>query len=98
MMRRLFLIIALLAPAACRDPRAGLLTRFFNTNKAAVFVFLAPDCPLSQSYTPTLNALNEQFQSNGVAFYAVFSGKAAEAKAMKEFVETYHIQSTTVQD
>ena len=39
------------------------LSSFLNGHKAVVFVFLAPDCPLSQNYTLTLNELNSSFQA-----------------------------------
>jgi hypothetical protein len=36
--------------------------------QAAVFVFLAPDCPLSQNYIATLNDLRAKFQASGIEF------------------------------
>jgi thiol-disulfide isomerase/thioredoxin len=46
-----------------------------KSNKASVFVFLAPDCPQSQSYTLTLNELDETFRNGRVGFYGVVTGK-----------------------
>jgi hypothetical protein len=47
-----------------------------SDKKAAIFVFLAPDCPLSQNYTLTLNNLAKDFEPKGIGFYGVFSGDA----------------------
>jgi thiol-disulfide isomerase/thioredoxin len=80
-----FFILAGCTPA--RSPVAP----FLQNNKAAVFVFLATDCPLSQSYTLTLNNLAKEFEPKRIGFYGVFSGDAISKSAIDEFVSTYHV-------
>lgn len=58
-------------------------------NKAAVFAFLAPDCPLSQNYTLTLNELAGEFEPDGVRVYGVISGGWFDEAEVDEFVATY---------
>lgn len=41
--------------------------------RAAVIIFVGIDCPVSNSYAPTINRLCEQYQSNGVRFFLVHS-------------------------
>jgi thiol-disulfide isomerase/thioredoxin len=77
----------LLLAAACGRDRSAPIAEHLKNKQAAVFVFLAPDCPLSQSYTRTLNDLYAQFQASGIEFYAVFTGDAA----VQDFVATYKI-------
>jgi hypothetical protein len=84
----------LLLVAACGRDRSGPIADHLKDKQAAVFVFLAPDCPLSQNYTRTLNDLRPQFQSNGIEFYAVFTGDAA----VDEFVATYKITFPVLHD
>lgn len=60
-------------------------------NKVTVFIFLAPDCPLSQNYTLTLNSLNDQFLKDSIAFYGIIAGKGFEKKEVDEFVNKYKI-------
>jgi len=64
--------------------------------QAAVFVFLAPDCPLSQNYTATLNDLRTKFQASGIEFYGVFPGHAADV--MEGFAKTYRIHFSVMPD
>jgi peroxiredoxin len=69
-----------------------------KNNKATVFVFLAPDCPLSQNYTLTLNSLNKQFQKDAVEFYGIISGKSFEKKEAEQFVDNYKIRFPVLLD
>jgi len=68
MRRRSALSCVFLLLAACTAASSPVAS-FLQDKKAAVFVFLAPDCPLSQSYTLTLNNLAEDFEPKRVGFY-----------------------------
>src|SRR5215469_5427890 len=83
--------LVVLACAACRKPADNPVAGLLQNKKAAVFVFLAPDCPLSQNYTLTLNNLDKQFETRQIGFYGVFSGDTISKSAMDEFVATYHL-------
>src|SRR4030095_14210031 len=85
--RCITLTAALLLVAACGKDRSGPIAEHLKNKQAAVFVFLAPDCPLSQSYTRTFNDLRAQFQTSGIEFYAVFTRDTA----VQDFVATYKI-------
>jgi peroxiredoxin len=63
-----------------------------RSKKASVFVFLAPDCPQSQSYTLTLNELNEMFRDVGVDFYGVVTGNKYDRKEIDGFVSQYQVR------
>ena len=60
-------------------------------NKASVFVFLAPDCPQSQSYTLTLNELNDRFRDRGVGFHGVVTGGNYDRREIDGFISQYRI-------
>ena len=62
-----------------------------KNNKASAFVFLAPDCPLSQSYTRTLNYLHSQFASERIGFYGVVENSKYERKEIDDFITQYRI-------
>jgi len=66
------------------------VSQLLQGQRAAVFVFLAPDCPLSQNYTTTLNELRNQFKTSGVEFFGVFAGPFA-IQGSDEFVSTYKV-------
>jgi thiol-disulfide isomerase/thioredoxin len=69
-----------------------------RNNKASVFVFLAPDCPLSQSYTLTLNKLRGQFADVGVGFYGVVESSRYKKKEIDEYIAQYRIDLPIVLD
>jgi thiol-disulfide isomerase/thioredoxin len=75
--------------AACTAASSPVAS-FLQDKKAAVFVFLAPHCPLSQSYTLTLNNLAEDFEPKELGFIACFPPTRYRT-AMDEFVATYHV-------
>src|SRR5215467_9636145 len=89
--------ILLVVVGCSRGPRNPVAT-FLQNKKAGVFVFLAPDCPLSQNYTLTLNNLEKEFNSDGVSFYGVFSGVGITRAAMDGFVATYHLSFPVILD
>ena len=69
-----------------------------KNSKASVFVFLAPDCPQSQSYTLTLNELHAKFAKDGVRFYGVITGKNYGRKEIDDFITQYRIGFPMVLD
>jgi hypothetical protein len=62
-----------------------------KNNKASVFVFLAPDCPLSQIYTLTLNELHRRFADEGIGFYGVVENSNYEKREIDDFITQYRI-------
>lgn len=67
-------------------------------NKATVFVFLDPDCPLSQNYISTLNHLNSRFENSKIKFYGVVPGSGNTAMAVNAFVSNYKINYEVLLD
>lgn len=61
-------------------------------NKASVFIFLAPDCPLSQSYTLTLNEFSKTYLKNKISFYGIFPGTFYSIEKIKYFQQKYLIE------
>jgi peroxiredoxin len=74
------------------------VSSFLQGKKAGVFVFLAPDCPLSQNYTLTVNTLDKEFNANGISLYGVFSGGGITRQAMDDFAATYHLSFPVMLD
>jgi thiol-disulfide isomerase/thioredoxin len=69
-----------------------------KNNKASVFVFLAPDCPLSQSYTPALNELHGRFADSNIAFYGVVESGKYKRKEIDDYITQYRIDLPIVLD
>ena len=67
-------------------------------NTASVIVFLLPDCPACESYSLTLNQLQEKFKSYGIRFYGVFPGHYNTVAEMKAFQIRYRINFPLMSD
>ena len=59
-------------------------------NKAVVFVFLGPECPLCQRYAPTLNKLVDGLPKL-VEFYGVVSGSSSTRAEATKFASEYKL-------
>jgi thiol-disulfide isomerase/thioredoxin len=86
--------IVLFLAAGCAKVPPDPIPQLLSNKQGAIFVFLSPDCPLSQNYAPTLNRLRSQFQPNGIEFYAVFPGKPV----VDDFIATYKITFPVLMD
>jgi len=95
---RIFSSFILLAILGCSRRVDTPIASFLQDKKAGVFVFLAPDCPLSQNYTLTLNNLAKEFNANGISFYGVFSGVGITKETMDSFAATYHLSFPVMLD
>ncbi len=60
--------------------------------RAVVFVFLGPECPISQRYVPELNRLAAGPGTNGVEFFGVVAGQTMTSTQAVAFVKEYAIQ------
>ncbi len=62
-----------------------------------LFIFLSPECPLSQKYTLTLNRLHKQYNQL-VYFMGIFPGNDYHNKDFKAFKKKYDIQFDLIND
>ncbi len=67
-------------------------------NKATVFIFLSPECPLCQSYSLTLNNLNKEFSSKGVQMIGVIPGNDFRPEEVRSYKENYQISFPVYMD
>ncbi len=73
-----------------------LLSEIKN-HKTSVFVFLKPDCPLSQNYTLTLNNLFTEFKDYGINFTGIIPCCVTNSEAT-DFVMRYKILFQVLHD
>jgi thiol-disulfide isomerase/thioredoxin len=57
--------------------------------KATVFIFVAIDCPNSNTYAPVLARLYREYFQRGVAFYNVYSDPSENADAVRKHDADY---------
>lgn len=53
-------------------------------HKATVFIFVATECPNSNTYAPLLARLDREYAPRGVAFFNVYSDPADNAAAVRK--------------
>lgn len=62
-----------------------------SAGRFSLFIFLSPECPLSQDYLPLLNRLFDRYREK-VSFYGIIPGKAYQSSEIKKFQQTYHVR------
>jgi peroxiredoxin len=59
-----------------------------------IYIFLAEDCPISQSATLTLKTLYREYDTNKIEFIGVFANSASTEASMAQFQQKYEIPFT----
>jgi thiol-disulfide isomerase/thioredoxin len=67
-------------------------------SKTVVFVFLGPECPISQRYVPELNRIAALYKTNAVEFYGVVSGRSMTPAKAAAFAKEYAISFPVLVD
>lgn len=66
-------------------------TKMIRQQRAAVLVFVNPECPITQHYMPLLDTLQARYRSAGVAFYGIFPPSVYKEDELKQFRNTYQV-------
>jgi thiol-disulfide isomerase/thioredoxin len=67
-------------------------------NKATVFIFVAIDCPNSNTYAPILARMYREYSPRGVAFYNVYSDPSETADAVRKHDADYLVPFPALMD
>jgi thiol-disulfide isomerase/thioredoxin len=72
---------------------AGKLFSFAqcSKNKATIFLFVSPECPLCQGYSLTMRNLDKQFSSKGIKFYAIVAGTFYTQQEVLNYKKQYQV-------
>ena len=73
-------------------------TEKWRNNKYTVVVFLSPECPLCQNYSPDLNAIASTYATKDVKLVGIVSGKEINKQEVQKFITTYGISFPVVFD
>jgi len=72
--------------------------RFDADVRAAVFVFVSVDCPVSNRYAPEVRMLHDTFRAQGVQFTLVYPNPAEEAPAIRDHLKEYSYPLDALRD
>lgn len=89
-MRR-FILSTLLLGIILRTTGQEPLKSLSGTSVVTAVVFLGIDCPISQKYIPTLNAINERYSSQAVSVVGLVPGRIKKSDLTK-FKKEYGIK------
>ena len=67
-------------------------------HKAAVFVFLLRDCPVSNVYTPELTRIHKEYSRKGIVFFLVHPDKDTDIKSANTHAKEYKLSAPVVLD
>jgi len=62
-----------------------------DQTRATVIVFLSTECPIARQFIPELRRIHDQFKSEHVEFYGVFSDPSVTWKQVDRFVREFSI-------
>ncbi|HEX8237834.1 MAG TPA: redoxin family protein [Abditibacteriaceae bacterium] len=98
------LMMSLSCVAACaavtvRDAR-GKLHRPLEAKgkRASALVFVAHDCPISNSYAPEINRLHTEYAKRGINFYVVYVDAKMTAAAAQHHAREFGFKSPVLLD
>ncbi len=63
----------------------------YSKNKATVYAFVSPECPLCQGYSLTMRNLDKQFSSKGIKFYAIVAGTFYNQQEVLNYKKKYQV-------
>jgi AhpC/TSA family len=90
------MMLALLLSLATLDGR--VIDPFAGDARGTVFVFIHPDCPVSNRYAPELNRLHDQYAARGVRLFAVYPGREDEETEIRAHYKEYGLRATALRD
>jgi len=60
-------------------------------NRASIFIFLSPDCPLCQGYAPAIRSLDSIYSKDSIKTYAIFPGQLYSDESIKKFFSEFKL-------
>ena len=70
------------------DNQDYFIGQSFADKPFTLFIFLSPECPLCQNYSPLLKDLYQQYKDN-IHFFGIIPGKAYTVQAVKDYANHY---------
>jgi hypothetical protein len=93
------MIAAVLTAALAITTLDGAVIDPFSGNaRATVFVFIHPDCPVSNRYAPELNRLHATYASRGVRLFVVYPGRDDDEAAIRAHYEEFGLRVPALRD
>jgi hypothetical protein len=69
-----------------------------NGAKAAVFIFLETECPISNSYAPEINRIVADYSGKGINFYMVYPESGMTNEQVKQHADAFGFRCPALMD
>jgi hypothetical protein len=66
--------------------------------KAVVFIFVSPECPISNRYAPEMKRLHEEYSSKGIAFWLVYCDPDESVETIRKHLREYQLSLPALRD
>ena len=76
----------------------GTIRPFATGATAHAFVFVHPDCPVSNRYAPELNRLHGEFAARGIRLWVVYPGREDDEATVRAHYTAYALQAPALLD
>ncbi|MFN0274854.1 MAG: hypothetical protein ACKVPJ_03850 [Chitinophagales bacterium] len=80
------------------NPGETFSGKSISAHAATVFVFLSPECPLSEAYTKTISNLFVSYKDSSVQFVSVFAGKLYSKEQILSFRRRFDLPGQCIED
>jgi thiol-disulfide isomerase/thioredoxin len=98
MILALLLLVATSKDVALRTIDGKPIDPFGGEARATVFVFIHPDCPVSNRYAPELNRLHDDYTRRGIRVFAVYPGREDDEAAIRAHYKDYGFRLPALRD
>jgi hypothetical protein len=71
---------------------------FAGAQRATVFVFVRPQCPVSSRYVPELNRLYDDYASRNIRLWLVYPGREDDEASVRAHHEEYGLRLPALRD
>lgn len=69
-----------------------------DSTNAVALIFVSTDCPIANSFQPTLQKLHQEFTTQGIAFFMVYCSPNVTAQAIEKHRAEYRIKMPAALD
>jgi MoxR-like ATPase len=98
MLALLALLLAAPEGLALRTIDGRNVEPFAGAQRATVFVFVRPQCPVSGRYAPELNRLHEESAARNIRMWLVYPGRDDEEAAIRAHHREFRLQAPALRD
>jgi hypothetical protein len=71
---------------------------FAGDARATAFVFIHPDCPISNRYSPELNRIFNDFKGKGISLWLVYPGRDDSLESIRSHYRDFALEAPALHD